>query len=235
MSKTYVYSAQDNLETMQDAVNYNRYQHDFIYKEIQRVHAGSILDFGAGIGTYADMLQPDGLTIDCVELDPNHVAILQDKGYKVYTDIRTVPTKYDIIYSLNVLEHIEDDTAILQSLADTVSDKGEIVIFVPAFKLIWTGLDDKAEHLRRYRISDMKRLAKATGLEIKSIKYCDPAGFFGALVYRMIGGNGTLTPGSVKFFDRVAFPIGVALETVFKKILGKNVLVVFTKPQHSNV
>jgi SAM-dependent methyltransferase len=231
LSNAYVYSAQDNLETMLDADNYNNYQRDFINKAINSVpgRKKTVLDFGAGIGTYADMVRTKKQPIDCVEPTAAQAKILKTKGYKVYKDIKDIKSKYDVIYALNVLEHIEDDQSILAALGGVVSDKGKIVIFVPAFRLIWTGLDDKAEHYRRYRINDMKRLAKATGLKIESVKYCDPVGFFGALVYKLIGGSGTLTPRSVFIFDRFFFPVSKFVEPIFRKILGKNVLVIFVK------
>lgn len=232
MSRAYAYSAQDNLETMLDAVNYNNFQRDFINREIQAVKGThkKVLDFGAGIGTYADMVGVDGQSIDCVEPTAAQAKILKQKGYKVYKDIRDVKTKYDIIYALNVLEHIEDDAAILSQIRDCLSHRGSIVIFVPAFQLIFSGLDIKAEHYRRYRIRDMKRLARSTGLELTDVKYVDPVGFFGALIYRIIGANGNLNPKSVHFFDRVLFPVSKFIEPAFRKLLGKNVLAVFKLP-----
>lgn len=234
MKKDYAYSAQDNLETMLDADNYNAFQRNFIVKEIKSLKGKKkVLDFGAGIGTYADMVRTAKQPVDCVEPDKSHTVELKKKGYKVYKDISDVKEKYDVIYSLNVLEHIEDDTSALKELGKHVSDRGSIVIFVPAFPLIFTKLDVKAEHFRRYKIKDFYELEKATGLKLKSIKYCDPVGFFGALVYKFIGGNGTLTPRSVYIFDKFLFPISIFIEPAFRKILGKNILAVFVKPDNT--
>lgn len=233
MAKTYAYSAQDNLETMLDAVNYNRFQRDFIYKEVQKIPKKTkrVLDFGAGIGTYADMVQDLGQKVDCAELDKNHIKILKKKGYEVYPELSKAKQKYDVIYSLNVLEHIEDDEAALATIKSALAKTGRVVIFVPAFRSIWTGLDDKAEHLRRYRIGDFKKLCQATGLEIENIKYCDQVGFAGAVVYKLIGGSGTLTPRSVHIFDTYLFPINKILEPLFGKLFGKNILAVLTLPK----
>lgn len=235
MNRTYAYSAQDNLETMADAVNYNRYQRDFILAEIHRLGAKKVLDFGAGIGTYTDLVSAKGHSVECVELDPDQSKILKNKGYKVYSDIRNSKTKYDVIFSLNVLEHIKDDAAALTSLKNALADTGAIVVFVPAFQLVFSNLDVKAEHYRRYRIKDMRRLADKTNLKIRSIKYCDPVGFFGALFYRLTGASGKLTRGSVLFFDKILFPISVFVEPLFRKILGKNILVIFEKRDGNNV
>jgi SAM-dependent methyltransferase len=231
LSKSYVYTAQDNMETMADAVNYNHYQQQFILRVIDSVKSKekAILDFGAGIGTYADMIRSAKQPVDCVDLDPHHLKVLREKGYVAYQEIGDVKKKYDVIFSLNVLEHIKDDRAALAALRNAVSDNGKILLFVPAFPIAWTSIDNIAEHYRRYRIADMQRLAHETGLHIESIQYCDPVGFFGALFYRLIRGKGTLSSRSVYIFDRFLFPISRALEPLFQRVLGKNILVTFTK------
>lgn len=231
MVREYSYNAQDNLETMKDAVNYNRYQRDFINREVGKIKRRDIklLDFGAGIGTYADMLKELGHNVDCVEKDKAQAKILREKKYKVYDDIQEVKTKYDVIYALNVLEHIKDHGKILSSLKNCLNENGVIIIYVPAFMLIFTNLDVKAEHFRRYRINDLRKLAKNTNLKLVRVGYCDPVGFALALIYRIIGGNGNLNHKSVGIFDKYLFPVSVLLERVFRRILGKNVLGVFSK------
>ncbi|HUD06365.1 MAG TPA: class I SAM-dependent methyltransferase [Candidatus Saccharimonadales bacterium] len=231
MAKEYFYTAQDNLETMKDAVNYNRYQRDFIQREISKLKNKKvkILDFGAGIGTYADMLRELGHKIDCVEKGKVQAKILRQKKYKTHEDIKHVKTKYDVIYSLNVLEHIKDDKKILASLKDCLSKEGVIIIYVPAFMSIFSNLDVKAEHFRRYRIKDLKKLANQTNLELKRIKYCDPVGFMLAIVYRIIGGSGNLNPKTIGIFDKYLFPVSALSERIFKKMFGKNVLGVFAR------
>jgi SAM-dependent methyltransferase len=214
---------------MKDAVNYNNYLCNIIFKESARLGTKKpkVLDFGAGIGTYADMFKERGITVDCVELDPTEAKILKSNGYKVFTSAQEIKEKYDIIYAFNVLEHIEEDSKVLGELKKHLATDGVIVIYVPAFQLLFTQLDVKVEHLRRYRLSDMKRLAVENNLKTIQLKYCDPVGFFAALAYRIIGGSGDLKPRSIRFFDRYLFPVGAATEGIFGKVLGKNALAVY--------
>jgi SAM-dependent methyltransferase len=216
---------------MESAVNYNRYQYDFIWKEIGKIDKNikKVLDFGAGIGTYADMFKNSGITIDCVEPDPNQAEILKQKGYRVYKNVKEVKAKYDVVYSLNVLEHIKDDGEALTGIKSCLSSKGVIVIYVPALMILFTKLDVLVEHFRRYRIKDMRLLAQKNNLKLKSAQYCDPVGFTAALTYRVIGGSGNLKPRSINIFDKYLFPIGVSLEPLTKRLFGKNILAVFSK------
>ena len=75
------YTGRDNLEVMADAVNYNKFLVDVVLE-----HLGGgrrVLDYGAGCGTYADMLMQRELTLDVVEPDGVLQQQLRGKGYRV--------------------------------------------------------------------------------------------------------------------------------------------------------
>lgn len=233
MSNTFEYTGQGNLEVMLEAKNYNAYQLDFILAEVDRF-AGRpvrVLDFGAGIGTFADMVRgarPD-VVVDCLEPSGPEAAGLRERGYTVIADLADATATYDVVYALNVLEHIEHDAAALSGLRRVLSPDGVVVIYVPAFMLLFSNMDRLVEHYRRYRTRDFARLADASGLRLRSAKYCDPVGFFAALAYRMARGSGSLGGSSVKIFDRYAFPASAAAERVTGRLFGKNVLAILTR------
>jgi SAM-dependent methyltransferase len=231
MGKKYSYQATDILEALAYGVKYSKYQCNFLEEEIKKFNGKKvkILDFGAGIGTYPNMLKDLGYTIDCVEKDPDMIKLLKKDGHKVYKDIKLVKDKYDVIYSLNVLEHIEDDTKSLAELKDRLKDKGEIIIFVPAFNIIYNKLDTKSGHYRRYRTKDLQQLGQKTKLKLVKVRYSEPIGFIIAFIYRVIGGGDKLYPWSVSIYDKLFFPISVYLEPITKKSFGKNILGIYTK------
>ncbi len=231
MVKEYSYEATDILEALKYAVKYSRYQCDFLEAEIKKFKQKTIriLDFGAGIGTYSDMLKDLGYTIDCVEKDPDMIKLLKKNHRNVYDDISKVKGKYDIIFSLNVLEHIKDDKKALVDLKGCLGDKGRIIIFVPAFNIIYNKLDKKSGHYRRYRKNDLEKLADNTKLQLVSVKYSEPIGFILAFIYRLIGGSDKLNPRSVSIYDKYLFPISVFLEPLTRRWFGKNILGIFTK------
>jgi SAM-dependent methyltransferase len=231
LAKKYSYEATDILEALKYAVKYSRYQCDFLEAEIKKFKQKNIkiLDFGAGIGTYSDMLKDLGYTIDCVEKDPDMIKLLKKNHRNVYDDISQVKGKYDIIYSLNVLEHIKDDKKALAELKSCLGDKGKIILFVPAFNVIYNKLDKKSGHYRRYRKNDLEKLADNTKLQLISVKYSEPIGFILAFFYRLIGGSDKLNPKSVSIYDKYLFPISVFLEPLTRRWFGKNILGIFTK------
>ncbi len=231
MGKKYSYQATDILEALAYGVKYSRYQCNFLEAEIKKFNSKTvkILDFGAGIGTYPDMLKDLGYRVDCVEKDPDMIKILKKNHDKVYDDISQVKEKYDVIYSLNVLEHIEDDTKALADLKACLKDKGEIIIFIPAFNIIYNKLDARSGHYRRYRTKDFHKLAENTKLKLVKVRYSEPIGFMMAFLYRIIGGSDTINPKSMSIYDKFLFPISVFFEPLTRKAFGKNILGIFTK------
>ncbi len=230
-STNFVYTGQETLETLVEAKKYNNYLCNIIAREADKLKVKDIkiLDFGAGVGTYTDLLSEKyQYRADCVEIDRKQASILRKKGYRVYDDISEVKTKYDIIFTLNVLEHIEDDEKAIADLKNCLSSQGVLVVYVPASKLLFSNLDREVQHFRRYRIKSLVDLAVKEKLITKEIKYCDPLGFFAALAYRICNGSGTLNPRSVRFYDKYLFPVSSFIEPVSKKAFGKNVLGIFS-------
>lgn len=230
--KPYIYTGQENLESLKDAKNYNNYLISLVKKEIQTGpnNTPKILDFGAGIGTYADTLKSMGMAVDCIEPDANQAKILEQKGYKVFSDISLAKEKYDVIYAFNVLEHIKDDKKIMQQLARALAKNGRLIIYVPAFQILFTELDRIVEHFRRYRLQDLRRLALQSDLMINQLFYADPLGFFAALAYRLLRGSGQLKPSSVKIYDTALFPLSRLLQLLTFKLFGKNAVLIAQKP-----
>lgn len=215
---------------MTEAVKYNQ---NLIHNIMTCIKSKSakVLDFGAGSGTYADLLVEQGIKPDCLEPDKNLQKILKSKGYNVLSDIGKVnPGSYDVVYALNVLEHIKNDHEIIENLAKLLKKNGRLLIYVPAFDVLFSSMDKKVEHYRRYRKQSLVRNVEASGLQIVAAQYCDPIGFFAALAYKIAGNKkGTLSHKMIRSYDRLIFPASKSMEVVFKNTFGKNVLVVAKK------
>lgn len=228
----FAYTGCDNLEVMAEAVNYNRFLVDSVCEHVTSPSM-RVLDFGAGSGTYADMLAEREITPDCLEPDKDLQGLLRSKGYSVL-DLETITSddeKYDVIYTLNVLEHIKNDQEASEQLASLLRPGGKLVVYVPAFEVLFTSMDVKVEHFRRYRRKELNRILSNAGLEIVESRYCDPVGFVATLAYKIMGrADGTISPSALKFYDRALFPFSRALQVITGRLFGKNVLVVATKP-----
>lgn len=226
----FTYTGTDELEVMSEAVNYNRFLRDCV---LDRVRLGDrVLDFGAGPGTFADMMAEQGVSPDCLEPDSNQQQVLRSKGHHVL-DFDTWSDQkgsYDVVYLLNVLEHIKNDQEAAEQIAELVRPGGRVIIYVPAFESLFSSLDHKVEHFRRYRRPQLERVVRNAGLHIETSYYCDPMGFFATLAYKA-GRNdeGTINMRALKLFDRAVFPASRAMHPLTGKMFGKNILLVATK------
>ncbi|WP_067893587.1 class I SAM-dependent methyltransferase [Nocardia vaccinii] len=230
----FAYTGCDNLEVMTKAVNYNTFLVDTVDRYLTAVDAASrVLDFGAGAGTYADMLAARRIAPECLEPDQNLRQLLRAKGYRVVDHDRPPAhdsERYGLVYTFNVLEHIKNDQTAAEHLAALLRPGGTLVVYVPAMEILFTAMDAKVGHYRRYRRTQLNRILRNAGLEIVESRYCDPLGFFATLAYKMFGsGDGTINPRLLEFYDRALFPLSRALQVLTGKFFGKNVLVVATK------
>ena len=219
------YGGTDNLEIMSEARNYNRYLASLV-----RNYSGvsnSILDFGAGTGTFARALRDGGPHIECVEPDALQSQILRSEGFKVYERIEDVENnKFDYIYSLNVLEHIEDDNEMLRVLHSKLRPSGRLFLYVPAFALLFSSMDRKVGHFRRYRRHDLVERLSNAGFEVERARYCDSLGFFASLVFKWFGNSGgRIDRNGLIIYDRLIFPVSRCVDILVSRMFGKNVYV----------
>ena len=132
---------------------------------------------------------------------------------------------------LNVLEHIEDDAAALRELHRKLVPGGRLLVYVPAFQVLYTSMDRKVGHLRRYTRATLIAAVTAAGFAVEHSRYADSLGFFATLVFKLFGNaRGTLDRHGIRLYDRRVFPLSRALDALVSPLFGKNVLLVAVKP-----
>jgi SAM-dependent methyltransferase len=225
MNEMTMYSGGQHLEVMDDAVNYNAYLCNLV-----TTHAltnDRILDFGAGIGTFAIALRNKGHDISCVEPDLSQLLRITLKGIPGFSDLASAPAGFDYLFTLNVLEHIEDDQKTLFEFSQKIKPGGRLLIYVPAFQVLFSSMDRAVGHHRRYSRRDLTAKVKLAGFKIQQAQYVDSLGYIASLLYKYIGDKrGGLNRGAVLFFDRIVFPVSLILDYFTNKIFGKNLLVI---------
>lgn len=223
------YRGQDVLDLLKGARNYNRWLTNQVIAA-KPPQAAKIADLGAGRGTFAEMLRARGLAIDCVEPDPENQAILRELGFPVQTTIDEQEAEsIDYVYTLNVLEHVPEDEKLVRAVFSRLRPGGRLFIFVPAFPLLWTSLDDHVEHQRRYRRASLVAMLRRAGFVVVRSRYADCLGFFAALLFRR-SGKAEISPRSLWIYDRWLFPMSKFLDPVLGHFFGKNLLAVCRKP-----
>jgi len=225
------HSGGENLEVMREAKNYNH----FLRQLIRRFGGGAetALDFGAGIGTFSDSLDISPGQVHCVEPDAAARGLLREKGFQAHellSEIATASVSY--VFTLNVLEHIEDDMAALHDLYRVLEPGGRILIYVPAFPVLFTSMDAHVGHHRRYRMAGLAEKMERAGFKIVKKAYADSLGFFATLAYRLVDKPepAPLNRNMIRIYDRYVFPLSRVLSVPLARILGKNLYFVATRP-----
>jgi SAM-dependent methyltransferase len=221
----------ENLEVMRDAINYNRYLLDLI-----RSHAGEakrIVDFGAGSGTLAGPISESGFDVTAVELDDGLRAHLAGLGLRAVASTADLPpASFEYAYTFNVLEHIDDDVEALRGLRNSLVPGACLLIYVPAFQLLYTSMDANVGHVRRYSRRALVHNVRAAGFAVESCEFVDSLGFFATLVFRLTDrGRGEVNPRLLRVYDRVVFPVSRLLDRIFRFWFGKNLLLVARNPR----
>jgi SAM-dependent methyltransferase len=224
------YTGTENLEVMKEAELYNRYLTRLITSQIKP--SDTVLDFGAGVGTFAHPLRARGIDPICVEPDDMLRTNLQRAGFRALAGLADIAdASVDFIYTLNVLEHIDHDRATLHELARKLTPGGRILVYVPAFPVLFSSMDRKVGHLRRYRRRQLEQRVAEAGLRVSRSHYVDSLGFLATLVYRTVGSEaGDINRSALKLYDRLVFPISLGLDKLVSRWLGKNLLVIGIKP-----
>lgn len=218
------YTGTDILEAMAEAKRYNKFLVSLINSRLKETYR--VVDFGAGIGTFAVEVEKNCRDLICVEPDVYQISMMMSKSLKVVSDIARIQSKtIDFLYSLNVFEHIEDDQAALREVARVLKPNGVALIYVPARNILFSSMDKKVGHYRRYSKSSLRTLVKSANFEVIRLEYVDCIGFFAALGYKIFGNsNGDLSVEAVKFYDRYLFPISRLLDKIVHPAIGKNLI-----------
>lgn len=225
------YSGSDVLEIMAEAVKYNSFLTNEVLSHAPKF--GHVLDFGAGIGTFSAPVAKLGLQVTCVEYDDGQRAKIKElHGLASVKRIEDVAdTSIDYVFTLNVLEHIEDDVKALKQLYRVLKPGGRLYVFVPAYQLLYSEFDRRIGHYRRYHKAGLVRaVAKADFKEIEA-RYHDSLGFAAALAYKLVSKqDGKVSPSTVGIYDRYVFPLSRVLDIAASPFIGKNVGLTARKP-----
>ena len=238
-SEQHNYSGTNELEDSKVLVNYNA---DVVKKLSRSLEffpdraTLRIIEFGAGIGTIAKLWkEKTGIEPELCEIDPNQRSRLREMGFKkVSPTLGKQQSAYDIVYSSNVLEHIENDAEVLGDLFSSLKAGGILALYVPAMPILFSELDERVGHYRRYTRRGLRAAVREAGFTVIRINYSDSVGVPASLAIKMLGWNTSTGIGgarSLTFYDSVLYPLSKFLDSSgLRFLLGKNLLLIARKP-----
>ena len=144
--------------------------------------------------------------------------------------------KIHSVVLLDVIEHMQDDKAFVETIVRKMDSSSRLIITVPAFQFFWSPWDEILGHFRRYSKENMRELLQNLPLTIKESSYLFPEMIPLALLRKLKKkeenkeGKDAEFPdlpkavnaffyalASVSFFSRRLFPFGTSLFIVAEK------------------
>ena len=86
----------------------------------------------------------------------------------IQMDARRIPFReeFDVAGAFDVIEHIEDDGAVLRAIRGALVPGGGLIVTVPQHPFLWSEYDARARHVRRYRAAELRGKVQEAGFEI---------------------------------------------------------------------
>jgi len=234
MSEPFKYPG-DELVLFQHATHWKKY----FSSQVKPYINGNVLEVGAGIGA-TTLLLNDGTANQWLLLEPDEQmsAVLKkkldDKGLPANCRLQTgtidqLTSQFDTIIYIDVLEHIEADATEMNKAAALLNTGGHIVVLSPAFQVLYSPFDKVIGHYRRY---NRKKLRKITpdNLQLVHNRYYDTAGYFAALLNKLLLRQKYPTIKQVLFWDKWIVPVSTFTDKLFFHRFGKSIIGVWEKP-----
>ena len=220
------------LEFFDISDNYRSYQIELFGNYVGK----EILEVGAGRGKIIEILaQNSEKEFTLLELDKNFFDILNNKFNSKNIKVLEERTqnikekKFDTIFYLDVIEHIEDDRFELDTAYNLLKKNGHLIIIVPAFQILFSKFDQKVGHFRRYRKEFFKRYSDEKNLKIKKLVYFDFLGFFIILFSKLLNlTNSKKTTLGIKIWNFL-IPLSRLIDKITFHSIGKSIVCIYEK------
>jgi SAM-dependent methyltransferase len=207
------------------------------------------LEIGAGDGRVTSLVAASERVTRYVVAEPSgHFARLLHKRYGdnprvelLQSDTkRMLPahaSSFDCVFSIHVMEHIEDDRGFVRECLELTRDGGHVVIQVPAGQFLYSNLDRQIGHFRRYDKRRIRGLVSGLDCELKSLRYSNLLGVLVSLVFIKVlklgyaanEGEARRFFSLYRLYSRTVIPVVTALERAVPVPFGLNLTAVLEK------
>jgi 2-polyprenyl-3-methyl-5-hydroxy-6-metoxy-1,4-benzoquinol methylase len=234
------YEGHLTLDVISEADNFNRW----IYDTIKPYCKGNVLEIGSGVGNISRFFVDDEKKIFLSDIRSAYCDMLRRKFSQKSNvlgveNIDLVNKKFDSLYAgqlgrfdtvfaLNVIEHIEDDNLAIINCKKFLAKGGNLVVLVPAYQWLYNHFDRGLYHYRRYVKKQMCDLFQANDLTVKRSFYFNALGIAGWFVSAKFTNKPYIPKSQMIFYNRI-IPFAKLLDNVVLSKIGLSVIVVGEK------
>jgi SAM-dependent methyltransferase len=133
-------------------------------------------EIGCGTGLFQCQIDREsGISIDGFDLDLEALKKNTSRAplfvYNIFDKRPELKSTYDGLFLFDVLEHLDEDKAFLESCLYHIKPGGRIFINVPSREELRSKYDMLVGHVRRYSLPDLVSLAESCGLTVQKKTY----------------------------------------------------------------
>jgi SAM-dependent methyltransferase len=146
-----------------------------IIRRLALPHAAAIVDVGCGTGATAEALSEIG-SVACVDISSQALDYCRQRGLTNLIEGRAenLPLESgsaDLVVALDILEHLDDDSAALRDILRVLKPGGRFVATVPAYRMLWSEHDVALAHKRRYTSGELAMKMRNAGFCVDALSY----------------------------------------------------------------
>jgi len=228
------------LDSEVSFLNYRKWITNKIIKSAEKyshTKPKKVLEFGAGTGSLSEIYFSITNTKPiCLEIDSKLQQLIVQKNLTVRSSISEIREKneiYDLVFTSNVLEHIENDLHSLLEIRTILKKNGLLIIYVPAHQWLFSDLDKEVGHYRRYSKKILEETIINANYKILRTEYADSLGILASVIIKIFGYKNNLNIGgktSMRLYDLIFHPISKFIDFItFRKFVGNNLYLVAQK------
>ena len=197
------------LDALEQAPRFNKWMYDSI-----KPHLGHrIVELGCGKGNLSKLLKQHGELL-AADYRADYIDDLRERWGHL-TNVRierldlTADSDYrvaesfspDTVVCLNVLEHIEDDRAVLKRLQEILPSKARMVFLVPYNPKLTSEFDRQIGHFRRYQAGELEAKMKEAGFLVEKQFFFNKVGVIAWWCGNVVARQRTITVWQLKLYN----------------------------------
>lgn len=161
----------------------------YILACIEGYRLNTVVDVGAGSGFFARMLLSKKEISEawCIDINYSEDRDTHEDGKPVHYRKTLTQTGGDFFLLMDVLEHVDDESAFLADVYDTMKKNSLLLCTVPAFQFLWSYHDEFLGHKRRYVLKQLTHVIQSAGFSILEQTYFYASVFPLAVITRLLG------------------------------------------------
>lgn len=149
-----------------------------------------VIDLGCGTGLILSELNAISVPVG-IDFSMTALSFCKRRGLRDLTcaDVNNLPfadESFDLIFALDLLEHIKDDKHLLGEIRRICGPGGVLIATVPAHQYLWSEHDEALHHYRRYSAKEFHKLIVQSGFELIKYSFCISFMYFPIVIFRKL-------------------------------------------------